>query len=234
MTFNNYEEFIDYLFHLKDEKYLEFNSKIVNTPSFMIGVRTPLLKQLVKSIDKEKLLPFLELLKGTYYEEVLIEGFIISRINDKEVFDFYFHNFVEKIDCWATCDMGIGSMKQLKKDEKYFNLAKKYIKSNKEFVARTGYIIMMDYFLDGNHIDEILTILSSSKESKYYYVNMAKAWLISVCYVKFKDKTLNFLLHSKLDTFTYNKAIQKIIESNRVSKIDKEYLKTLKRSTKMN
>lgn len=234
MTFHNHEELINYLFRLRDEKYLEFNSKIVNTPSPMIGVRTPLLKQFAKNIYKEELLSFLDLLEGKYYEETLLEGFIIARIKDKEIFDSYFSNFLEKIDCWATCDMGLASMKQLGKDEKYFTLAKKYIKSNKEFITRSGYIIMMYYFLDENHINEVFDILSSAKESKYYYVNMAKAWLISVCYVKFKDKTLEFLLHSKLDTFTYNKAIQKIIESNRVDKIDKEYLKTLKRSTKVN
>lgn len=234
MEFDNYASLVNYLLSQKDDEYLEFNKKIVNTPSNMIGVRTPLLKDLARKISKGDSIYFLNLLQGKYYEEDVLEGFVISRIKDKELFDFYFERFIKKIDCWATCDMCISSMKQLKKDEKYFSLAKKYIKSSKEFVARSGYIIMMDYFLDGNHIDEILNILSSSKESKHYYVNMAKAWLISVCYVKFKDKTLNFLLHSKLDTFTYNKAIQKIIESNRVSKIDKEYLKTLKRSTKMN
>ena len=125
--------------------------------------------------------------------------------------------------------MCISSMKQLKKDKKYFNLSKKYIKSNQEFIGRVGYIIMMDHFMNDQHIDEILSILNQEKLSSYYYVNMAKAWLISVCYVKYRNKTLAFIKNNHLDKFTYNKAIQKIIESYRVSKEDKEYLKTLKK-----
>ena len=88
---------------------------------------------------------------------------------------------------------------------------------------------MMDHFMDDKHIDEILNILNKEKPSNYYYANMAKAWLISVCYVKYRDKTLSFIKNNELDEFTHNKAIQKIIESYRVSTEDKTYLKTLKK-----
>ena len=117
----------------------------------------------------------------------------------------------------------------MKNNDKYFNLAKKLIKSKKEFEIRTGYIIMLSHFLDETHIDIILDTLYNEESSSYYYVNMAKAWLISVCFVKFRNKTLSFIKINKLDNFTHNRAIQKIIESYRVNNDDKKYLRTLKR-----
>ena len=67
---------------------------------------------------------------------------------------------------------------------------------------------------------------------KLYYVQMAAAWLLSVCYVKFPERTERFLEKNDLDDFTQNKAIQKIRESYRVSKEDKERLNRLKRGKK--
>ncbi len=58
---------------------------------------------------------------------------------------------------------------------------------------------------------------------------MANAWLVQVCYVKYPEKTRHFLENSALDDFTHNKAIQKIRESYRVSREEKEELKLLKR-----
>lgn len=229
INYNNYQKLINYLNTFKDLKYLEFNKKIVNTPSDMIGIRTPILRKIAKDISKSNSLEFLNTIENKYFEESILEGIIISYLKDNNLFDKHLELFIPKINNWATCDMCISSMKQMRKNEKYFNLAKKLIKSNKEFTSRVGYIIMLDHFLDIEHIDEILEILNKEEISSYYYVNMAKAWLISVCYIKYKDKTLNFILNNNLDTFTHNKSIQKIIESFRVSKKDKEYLKTLKR-----
>lgn len=230
INLENYKEFINYLFIFKDDKYLEFNKKIVNSNATMIGIRTPIIKNIAKDISKNNPYKFLDLIKNNYYEETLLEGLVIAKLKEVDQFDKYFDSFILKIDNWAICDMCISAMKQLSKEEKYFRLANKYIKSNKEFISRVGYIIMMDHFLDDKHIDKILEILNNEKESKYYYVNMAKAWLISVCFVKFRDKTLKFLLNNNLDTFTHNKAIQKIRESYRVSNEDKEYLKKFKKS----
>jgi len=228
INYSNYNEIISYLKSLSDQKYLEFNKKIVNAPSKMLGIRTPVLRKFAKDISKNDPISFLNILEHNYFEESILEGFVISHFKDMDLFDKYLKLFIPKINNWATCDMCISSMKQMKNNEKYFNLAKELIKSKKEFEVRTGYIIMLFHFLDEKHIDTILDILNKEKSSDYYYVSMAKAWLISVCFVKFKDKTLEFIKNNTLDTFTHNKAIQKIIESYRVDEKDKEYLKILK------
>ena len=61
-----------------------------------------------------------------------------------------------------------------------------------------------------------------------YYVKMAVAWAISFAYIHFPQKTLEFLKNNNLDKFTYNKSLQKIIESNRVSKDDKDLMRSMK------
>lgn len=229
MNYKNYQELINYLSNFIDTKYLEFNKKIVNTSSKMLGIRTPILRNIAKDISKNDPIKFLNTIENKYFEESILEGFVISIFKDKEVFDKYLEIFIPKINNWATCDMCISAMKQMKKDEKYFLLSKKLINSNSEFEIRCGYIIMLSHFLDSKHIDEILYILNKNEDYNYYYVNMAKAWLISVCFVKFRNKTLKFILNNSLDKFTHNKSIQKIIESYRVSEEDKQYLRTLKR-----
>lgn len=46
---------------------------------------------------------------------------------------------------------------------------------------------------------------------------------------KYRDKTLAFLKTTALDDWTYNKAIQKMLESYRVSPEDKILLRAMKR-----
>lgn len=58
---------------------------------------------------------------------------------------------------------------------------------------------------------------------------MAQAWLISILFVKFPEITLEFLKDNSLDPWVHNKGIQKIRESIRVTKEDKELVKTLKK-----
>ena len=58
---------------------------------------------------------------------------------------------------------------------------------------------------------------------------MAVAWAISVCFIKFYEKTLYYLQKNTLDDFTYNKSLQKITESLRVSQESKTMIRTMKR-----
>lgn len=103
----------------------------------------------------------------------------------------------------------------------------KYLNSKKEFEVRFTIVLLMNYYLD----EEFMNTLKLVEKVKldYYYVKMAISWLISICYIKHKDETIEFLKNTSLDNWTYNKVIQKIIESNRVTKQEKEYFKTLKR-----
>lgn len=218
------------LFKLQDLKYQKFHSNLCPGISNIIGVRVPKIRLLVKDLLKKDYKYYLDNVKNDYYEETMIEGLIIatSKMELEEKLS-YLKKFVPKIDNWAICDIVCSSFKFKKNDlSRVWDFILKYRNSKNEFELRFMIIMMMDYFLIDGYVDEVLVIIDSIKID-YYYTNMAIAWLISVLYVKNKDKTLAYLDNANLSTFTYNKALQKIIESNRVSKEEKDIIRTMKR-----
>ena len=88
--------------------------------------------------------------------------------------------------------------------------------------------MMLDHFITEDYVERVLELLDGVRHGDYY-VSMAVAWAVSVCYVKFPALTLRYLRRSSLPDFPYNKALQKIIESLRVSPEDKELMRSMKR-----
>ena len=87
---------------------------------------------------------------------------------------------------------------------------------------------MLFHYVDKDHIDSLLTYADSFCHDAYY-ARMAMAWMISICFIKFPEKTMEYLKQSKLDNWTYNKSLQKTIESLRVDKETKDVLRNMKR-----
>lgn len=221
----NYNKFLNYLKSIGDEKTKAFNSKICTTEYEMLGIKIPVLRSIAKDISKTNYKKFLENTTSTYYEEVFIEGFVISEIKDPNEFLMYFNRFIYKIDCWALCDSCISSFKIFKKGD-YSSLAYSLILDSREYIVRVGYVMLLNYYIDKEHIKDILNICT--KESSYYYVNMAIAWLLSSCYIKFKDETFELLRRKELSSFVQNKTISKIRDSYKVTKDEKELINKYK------
>ena len=215
---------------LVDEEYKKFHSGLCPGINDILGVRLPQLRILAKKIAKENPIQFLETYKCEYYEEKMIYGLVIGYMKaDLEEKLKYLDKFVPMIDNWAICDCCASTYKFTNKNlEEMFQYLQKYIKSSKEFELRFACIMLMDYYLTEEYFDKVLEIYNAIVSDKYY-VQMGIAWGISVAFVKNEEKTRTFLESTKLDNFTYNKALQKIIESNRVSKEVKEKLKKKKR-----
>ena len=226
-TAENYQEYINYLISIGEEKYGEFSSKLTPTKYKLIGIRIPNLRQIAKEIIKGNYQSFLEHSQDKYFEEVLIEGLVIASIKDEQLFINYFNKYIKKIDNWAINDVFCNSIFLFKKD-KYFKLCLKLSLSPKEFISRVGLISILSHYVSDNNLEYIFNTLDNLK-SDAYYTKMAAAWLLCDCYIKYPIKTNEYLKISKLNDWTYNKAIQKMKESYRVSKEDKEYLNRLKR-----
>ena len=226
----NYQKYIEYLFTLQDKKYGDFHSSLVlNSKYEIIGIRLPIMRNIAKNIAKGDIDKFLTLSKDKYYEEVMIEGLVISHIDDERKFNKYFKKYIKKIDNWALCDSFINSIKIIKKyEKKYFKYAKELSLSEKEFMARVGLVIILDYFINLNNLNDIFDILNNIKSDKFY-INMAEAWLLCEMYIKYPKETKMFLQYNNLNKFTQNKAISKIHDSYRVSKEEKKLLSTLKK-----
>lgn len=226
----NNKEIRERIFELADEKYKEFHSSLCPNTDSIIGVRTPLLKNLAKEICKSDVEEYLKNANDTYYEEILLQGLVIgiSKISFEDTCR-YLTKFIPKIDNWAVCDMTVAALKITKKHQKeMLEFLQKYLKSNKEFEIRFAVVILLDYYIDKEYINYVLKVLNNIKHEGYY-VKMAVAWAISIAYIKFPNETMKLLKDNKLDDFTYNKSLQKIIESYRVSKEDKLKIKAMKR-----
>ena len=182
-----YNDFIKYLNNIGDSKTKEFNKKIINTKYEIIGIKMPVLRTIAKDISKTNFKDFFKFIKDEYYEEVLIEGILLSYIKDSNEFLEYFHKFIYKIDDWSICDSCINSYKIMKKDD-FSDIAYSLILDSHEYIERVGYVILLNYYIDDEHINDILSICQ--KESDYYYVNMAISWLLCECFIKYRRKTL--------------------------------------------
>lgn len=223
--------------HQAEENYKKFNDKIIPGVKNVIGVRMAPLKELSKLIAQEDYDEYFQELKADnleniYYEEIMIQALTIGIIKvSAEERIKYIEEFIPKINNWAVCDSFCAGLKFAKKNQELvWEFIQPYLKDKREFYIRFGVVMLMDYFISKENIKKNLDILENIKHDGYY-VKMAVAWAISVCFVKHPDLTRGFFEKEKneLDDFTYNKAIQKIRESYRASKEDKEYLNTLKR-----
>ena len=224
------EEITAKLFELVDEEYKKFHSSLCPNIDNIIGVRIPKLREIAKEIAKQEPREFLSEIDDRYYETVMLYGMVIGYMKcSLEEKQKYLDIFVPKIDNWAVCDCCTSTYKFTNKHlNEMWEYLQKYINSEKEFEVRFAVVMLMDYYLNDQYIDEVLKILGKIKHEGYY-VKMAIAWAISVAFVKYEEKTRNLLANNSLDDFTYNKALQKIIESNRVTQKVKKEVREMKR-----
>ena len=219
----------DMLFKLSDVKYKEFSSSLVPTNYEIIGVRLPVLRKLAKKFS-ENWQNFIYQQNDVYFEEIMLKGMIIGLI--KEPFDKVIpliDMFVPLIDNWSVCDSFCSGLKFVCNNKKrMLDVVDKYLLGGSEFSIRFAVIIMLDYYTDDIYVDSVFQRLEKINHGGYY-VKMAVAWTVSVCFVKFRNKTMQYLKNCSLDDFTYNKSLQKIIESNRVDSDTKNIIRRMKR-----
>ena len=212
---SDYQKFVDYLFSFEDLEYKNFNSKLV-LKNNLIGIRVPILKKIARELAKGNYKEFINIMNHNYHEEVLIHGLILGYIKDPMN---YFDDYIKYMNDWQSCDITISNMKYFKYNQD-INYIKKYL------YHRVGYVILLTYYIKDEYIDELYNIVDNYN-SDNYYVKMAVAWLLSYLIIYDKNRAVKYLKKSKLDDFTYNKGIQKAIESKKIK--DKKWLKDSKR-----
>lgn len=215
---------------LADEEYKKFHSSLCPGTENILGVRIPILRKYAK--DLIKVTPNISYgdIDDEYYEEIMLSGMLIGITSN----DDYIENtkkieyFVPKIDNWAVCDIFVGGLKFIKKNpDKYWNFIKSYSEKAKEFEKRFAYVVMLNNYINDEYIDKVLNILIN-ENSKDYYVYMSVAWALSICLIKYYEKTLEVMKSSNLNKIAYNKALQKACESYRICEEKKEELRKLK------
>ena len=223
------DEIKNELFKMQDIDYRDFNSKLIPTvdKSLFIGVRTPELRKYAKQLAKrEDIEEFLHSLPHKYFDENQLHAFIVSEIKDFKSCVDKVNEFLPYIDNWATCDQL--SPKVFKKHHKeLIAYIKEWLESDKVYTLRFGIGMLMEHFLDED-FDIIYPETVSNIRSDEYYVNMMIAWYFATALAKRYESVLTFIENRSLEIWTHNKAIQKAVESYRISTDRKTYLKELK------
>ena len=217
------------LFRLQDKKYAAFQAKLIPTVETdrIIGVRTPELRAFAKKLVKdEDIASFLASLPHQYFDENQLHAFVISLEKDFDKCVAEVEAFLPFIDNWATCDQL--SPKAFKKEpEKLLPYIDTWIRSDKVYTVRFAIGMLMQHFL-GKRFNPKYADMVAAVRSEEYYINMMIAWYFATALAKQYASILPYLEGKKLDDWTHNKAIQKSVESNRITMEQKAYLKTLK------
>ncbi len=228
-TEKDYEMYVDYLKSLQDENYRKFHQNLTTTCYEILGLRVPMQRKIAKEISKGNIEEFFCFCKDKYYEEVNIEGFVLAGIKDLSLLEKYFDSFVLKIDNWAICDGFCNSLKIVQKNKEYFwKKIQELLKKEETFSVRVGLILLLCFYVEKEYIFDILQLVKTVTHEEYY-VGMGLAWLLAECYIKYPEETLVLLKEKSLSSFVQNKTISKIRDSYRVSKEEKEFLKSLKK-----
>lgn len=218
------------LFELQDEKYKRFQCRLLPTilPEAVIGVRTPALRRLAKKLAKTpEAEAFLQILPHRYYDENNLHGFLIESIKEYDTCIAALNAFLPYVDNWATCDLM--SPKVLRNHlNELAEQIRIWLASDQVYTIRFGIGMLIRYYL-GDMFEPEHPELVASVQSQEYYVNMAVAWYFSAALAEQYDAVLPFIEQRRLDIWTHNKAIQKAVESGRMTEEQKAYLKMRKR-----
>ena len=217
------------LFSQQDLKYRDMQIRIIPTVKAerIIGVRTPALRQMAKELGREEETgAFLADLPHQYFEEDQLHAFILSGMKDFHACLDGLERFLPYVDNWATCDQMSPKVFRKHRPE-LLDSIRKWIASPETYTIRFGIGMLMEHYLDED-FDIAYPEMAAAVRSEEYYVNMMIAWYFATALAKQYDAVLPFIENRRLDSWTHNKAIQKAIESYRITPEQKEYLRSLK------
>lgn len=217
------------LFELQDEKYRDFHAALMPTvdKETVIGVRSPQLKKFAKEFYKSgDYESFLKILPHKYYEENNVHAALIGFEKDYGKAIELLDEFLPFVDNWATCDMMRIPVFKKHLPELYSKIPD-WLGSDNPYTVRFGIKMLMDFFLGENFTVECAErVCSISREE--YYVKMMVAWYFATALAKNYNEILPYIENKRLEKQTHNKAIQKAVESYRITDEQKSYLRTLK------
>lgn len=228
-----YEGILSELGAMKDEKYRQFNERIVNIPAgSSIGVRTPLLRAYGKELVRREDFSLDGLLRfpGEVFEVRLLKCFCVGYkkmpFAEKRA---YIERCLPFIDGWAVCDLFCSTLKEAKRHrEELLPLLRACVEEGSEYYQRFAYVMLLGCYMEREFLPEIFSLLEKA-HTQFYYTHMGAAWLIAEVLVKFYGEGVRYLQTSALDAKTLNKAVQKARESYRLTEEQKNSLKSLKK-----
>lgn len=221
------------LFHFRAEGQIKYTSNVIPNSKPFIGVRIPELRKIARQIAKTDYQFFLKHCPDEYYEQQTLQAFVLGYAKDDiEVLLTYADELIPKIQDWSVNDSFCQTFSIARKNRAcVWEWLQKYARKDDEFSQRVVAVLLMSHFLVDEYVNQVLEMMNQLQNPGYYR-KMGVAWCVATAYAKYPEKTYAFLLDNELDDWTYNKSLQKMRESFRVSEADKMILNTMKRPQK--
>ena len=215
---------------IAEENYRIFTAKLIPNIDNLLGVRLPKLRKIAKKIIQTDYEYYLAMDNPLYFEEVMLQGMIIGKINlpwTKR--SYYVKQFISKINNWSVCDSFCCGLKfEVSEKELVWQFLQPYFASEAPYNIRFAVVMLLFHFVDNEYAQKAFTLFNQIKNDDYY-VKMAVAWAISIYFRQLPTLTMPYLQKNQLDDWTYNKALQKITESLKVDFNTKIIIRTMKR-----
>lgn len=213
------------LYEMAEPKYRDFSAALVPGGENMLGVRLPKLRALAKELAKNSEVYFAEPC-GELFEEIMLRGMVIGCMKcSTEQRMAHMRTFIPMIENWSVCDSFCTSIKEAKRrPAEYWAFILPYLHSEQEFEVRFAVVMLLAHFSKEEWLPRTLEQLKTVNHPGYY-VKMAVGWAVSVCYVHDPAYTWEWLNRVQLDIETERMAIQKIMDSRRVTGADRERIK---------
>ena len=213
---------------LRDETYRRFQIGLLPTvpPETVLGVRTPDLRRLARSLDGAAAAEFLAALPHGQYEENLLHALLLARIRDFDRCLAEVERFLPHVDNWAVCDQ-LRPAVFARRADRLPPAVDRWLASERPFTVRFGVGMLMCHFLDERFRPEQAARVAALRSGEYY-VNMMLAWYFATALAKQYDAALPLVASDALDPWVRARTIQKALESFRVTPEHKAVLRALR------
>ncbi len=215
---------------LAEPEYQKFASSLIPGIPNLLGVRLPTLRRLAGGLAKDDWRAYVAAADDEYFEDTMLQGMVIGLLKeDIEVVLAQVALFIPKINNWSICDSFCAGLKITKQHkERVWQFLQPYLAVDEPYAIRFAVVMLLNYYLDEEYAERVLRHLDQIQH-EHYYVKMAVAWAISICYIKLPNVTYPYLQQNRLDDFTFNKALQKIVESQQVDQQTRQMIRAMKR-----
>ena len=220
-----------HLFEIRsDADYRVLQQKIIPNvdPELIIGIRTPVIREYAKELRKSGgYAEFIEKLPHQYFEEYMLHVMILNDEKDYETAIRETERLLPYINNWAVCDQFVPKVFKKHTDDLLEHI-RVWLDSDLEYTIRYGMKMLMSFYLDEGFKPEYMDLVASSDRTDLTYVSLMTAWYFATALAKQYDAAVKVIEAKRLEKKTHNKAIQKAVESFRITDEQKKYLKTLK------
>jgi 3-methyladenine DNA glycosylase AlkD len=208
------------------DKRMVFTS--TNNRKSYLGISYPNLKTIASEIFKENYIEFLETNDTQIYELEILQTILIGKIKNIDQAIKYFNIFAPFAKEWSVVDSLCQRFIIAKRhDKEVYQMLIEYAKQDDEYLQRIVAVMLLSHYNNDQYIDDSLELLGTLKHQGYY-TKMAVAWAVATLMVRYPQKCIDFLKQQRLDPWTHNKSIQKILESFRITQQNKDVAKQLK------